>query len=122
MLDLKPYYDAVITAEAALKAKAEEINALFSTGTDEAKTQALALRPALDEAQTKYTDALALYESMKTASTPSNIESVFVPVSQTPSTPDPVKPKDVMKLSEFQALSPRERLAFAKSGGKLEKE
>lgn len=120
MLDLKPYYDAVITAEAALKAKAEEINALFSTGTDEAKTQALALRPALDEAQTKYSDAAVLYESMKKAGTPSNIEAVFVPVSNTSPTPEPQQPKDVMKLSEFQALSPRERLAFAKSGGKLE--
>ena len=120
MLDLKPYYDAVVATEAALKAKAEEINASFSAGTDEAKTQALALRPALDEAQTKYNDAQTLYESMKKASTPSNIEAVFVPVSNTSPTPEPEQPKGVMKLSEFQALSPRERLAFAKSGGKLE--
>jgi hypothetical protein len=118
MLDLKPYYDAVVTAEANLKAKAEEINALFFLGTDEAKTQALALRPALDEAQNKYDQAAVLYESLKKANSISNVAAAFVPVSDTSPTPD--APRGVMKRIDFFALLPAAREEHLRKGGKVE--
>lgn len=120
MLDLKPYHDAVIMTDAEVKRVANEIDALFREGTDEAKQNALALQESLDTAQGKYDAAIRLYESLKKANSTSNTAQRFVPVSETPAAPEEETPKGVMKLSEFQNLSPRERLAFAKAGGRLE--
>ena len=62
MLDLKPYHDAVIATDAEVKRIANEVDAHFQEGTDEAKEKALALRHTLDEAQNKTDEALKLYE------------------------------------------------------------
>lgn len=120
MLDLKPYHDAVIAADTEVKRIATEIDAHFQEGTDESNEQALALRPALDEAQTKYDNALALYESLKKAVSPSNVAQNFVPVSNTSSIPEDEQSQGVMKRVEFQALNPAARVDFLKSGGKVE--
>ena len=120
MLDLKPYHDAVITADAEVQRIANEIDAAFLKGTEEGTGQALALRPALDEAQAKYDSAIKLYESLKKASQPSNVATNFVPVSPTLPDPEGEKPKGIMKLSEFQNLVPSERMKFIKGGGKVE--
>lgn len=120
MLDLKPYQDAVLTADAEVKNVANQIDALFREGTDEAKNSALALQESLDIAQAKYDAAAKLYESMKKSSQPSDVALNFVPVSQTSPTPDAENPVDVMTLAEYNALSPKDRLAFAKRGGRIE--
>lgn len=119
MLDLKPYQDAAIAADADVQRVAGDIDVLFRKGTDESKEEALALRPALDAAQSKHATALELYESMKKSSQPSSVMQNFVNVSTTAPTPEAEKPKTVMTLAEFTSLSPRERLAFAKRGGKI---
>jgi len=120
MLDLKPYHDAVLAADAEVKVVANQIDTLFREGTDEAKNSALALQETLDTAQAKYDAATKLYESMKKSSQSSNVAQNFVPVSTTSPTPEAEAPKNVMTLAEYNALSPQDRLAFAKRGGKLE--
>lgn len=120
MLDLKPYHDAVIAADEEVKRIAAEIDTYFQEGTDEGKEKALGLRPALDEAQAKYDNALALYESLKKASRPSDVAQNFVPVSDTSSMPEGEMPKGVLKRSEFFALSPAAREAHIRGGGTVE--
>mgnify|MGYP001209282156 CR=1 FL=1 len=120
MLDLKPFQDAVRMADDEVKRVANDINALFIMGTDEAKNSALALQETLDTAQAKYDAAAKLYESMKKSSQPSDVAQNFVPVSTTSPTPEAEAPKNVMTLAEYNALSPVDRLAFAKRGGKLQ--
>src|SRR3972149_2480689 len=83
MLDLKPYFDAVNTAEAEVQRIANDLDALFREGTDESKGKALELRPALDEAQKKHAEAISLYESMQRSNRPNDIAKNFVPVSPT---------------------------------------
>lgn len=117
MLDLKPYLDAANAADQEVKRIAGEIDAHFQEGTDEGKAQALALRPALDEAQNKANEAAAMYESLKRAAQPSNLAD-FVPVSQTPPTPD-ADPAGVMTRHEFEALNPIEQRRYALSGGRV---
>lgn len=120
MLNLKPYLEAAIAADAEKERIKHEINALFSDGTEEGKRKALELRPALDEARTKAEQANELYVSMRDASlVADNSAALF-----TPADPAAIDQKnsnsEVMKISDFRALPPSERLAFAKRGGKLE--
>jgi len=121
MPNLKPYYDAAFAADAEVKRILNEMDVAFSDGTPEGKEKALSLRPALDEAQKKAKEANELYASMRDASLVNdNAASLFT------APPDPAKddqkdasPK-VMKRAEFNALTPKDRLAFAKSGGRVE--
>ena len=118
MPNLKPAYDAVFAADADLKAKAEEIAALLDQGADE---ETLALQEkALDELQAKRDGAKARYDKLVAANAPTSVAENFVPASSTPATPEAEAPKDVMTRAEYNALSPKDRLAFAKRGGKLQ--
>jgi hypothetical protein len=119
MLDLKPYHDAVLMTDAEVKRIANECDAHFQEGTAESKEKALALRPALDEAQNKADEALKLYDSMKKAAQPSDVARNFVPVSDTPLTPESDQPKGVMKRTDFEVLNAVEKRKFALSGGKV---
>jgi ElaB/YqjD/DUF883 family membrane-anchored ribosome-binding protein len=120
MLDLKPYYDAVVTADADVKRVANDIDTLFREGTDEAKEKALALQEPLDIAQAKFNAATKLYESLKKANTGSDVAQRFVPVSDAPATPEDDESPRMMKRSDWIALSPSDRATFIKGGGKLE--
>jgi len=128
MPNLKPYYDAALKADDEVKRILAEMDAAFNEGTDEGKKKALELRPALDEAKTKAEEANKLYASMRDASLVNdNTASLFT----TP--PDPANQTDQenrspgkkfitpksLRLNEYRALSPRDRLAFAKSGGQI---
>ena len=121
MLDLKPYFDAVNAAEEGVQRVANEINALFTQGTDESTKQALALRPALDEAQAKHAEAVGLYEAMQKANRPNDAARNFVPVSTTQ--PDQVadgSQPSVIKRQDYERLTLNERAQFIRLGGKLE--
>lgn len=120
MIDLKSAYDVVTAAEQAMQSKAGEIVALLDQGTEESKQQALALHESLEKLQADYKEKKALYDKLVEVNTPDNVAKNFVPVSETPSTPEADKPKDVMTLAEYNKLPPQDRLAFAKRGGKLE--
>lgn len=119
-INLKGPYDVVNAAEAAWKQKAAEISALLEQGTDEATEQALALQESLDSLQADYEEKKALYDKLVAANAPSDVSKLFVPTSTTPADADEAPNKGVMKRGEYNALTPAERLAFVKSGGKLE--
>lgn len=119
MLDLKPYFDAVNAAEAEVQSIAHEIDELFREETDESKAKALELRPALDEAQSKYADAISFYETMQMANRPNDIAKNFVPVSRTTQEAEGNQPT-VIKRQEYDRMSLVDRARFIKSGGTLQ--
>ncbi len=120
MLNLKGPYDVVNAAETAWKQKAAEIAALLEEDTEEATQKALALQETLDALQADYNEKKSLYDKLVAANAPSDTNKLFVPASPTTPDADEGQPKGVMKLSEYNAMSPKERLAYAKSGGKLQ--
>jgi hypothetical protein len=123
MPNLKPYYDAALAADAEVKRILAEMDAAFNDGTPEGKEKALSLRPALDEAQKKAKDANELYASMRDASLVNDSMAALFTTPPDPATSDQKddsKSPKVMKRSDFQALSPKDRLAFAKADGRLE--
>lgn len=120
MPDLKPYFDAVNAAEAEVQRVASELNTLFCEGTDESQVKAVALRPALDEAQSKHADAVALYEAMQKANRPNDIAKNFIPVSPSSSDPDAVNQPTVIKRADYDKLSLVDRAKFVRSRGTVE--
>jgi hypothetical protein len=123
MPNLKPVYDAALTADAEVKRILNEMGAAFEEGTDTGTTKALELRPALDEAKAKSEEANRLYVSMRDASLlTDNAAALFVPPADPAQQSDQgdEKPKKVINRSEFQALSPAARLEFIQLGGKIE--
>lgn len=121
MPNLKPYYDAALSADAEVKQILADMDAAFNDGTDEGKEKALSLRPALDEAKTKAEGANQLYVSMRDASL---INDSAASLFTTPSDPaqddqDDKSPK-VIKRVDYDALHPTQRAAYLKSGGKVE--
>ena len=120
MLNLKPYLEAAQAADAEKKRIASDIDALFNDGTEDGKKKALELRPALDAAKSKAEDANQLYTTMRDASlVEDNSASLFTPSDPAATELNEEKPK-VMKLSEYQALSPRARLEYCQAGGKVQ--
>ena len=117
MLNLKPALDAVNAAEATWKNQAQQIADLLGEGKE---TEALALQETLDNAEADYQNKLKLYDKLVSANAPSNVNQLFVPATSTTSDPDAQAPKDVMTLDEFNALAPKDRLAFAKRDGKIQ--
>jgi len=109
----------LMAADAAVKIQAAEIADLLSQGTEETTQQALALQEPLDKLQADYEAKKSLYDSLVRSNAPSDVAKLFVPASSTSPEADEAK-KDVMTLAEFNALTPRERLAYAKRGGKVE--
>lgn len=126
MPNLKPYLDAAIAADTKVKSILSDMDAHFTNGTDEGKKKALELRPALDEAKSEAEAANQLYVSMRDASLINDSAApLFTAPSDTAATSQPTDegntPK-VITLQAFQALTPEDRLAFAKSGGTLKEE
>lgn len=118
MIDLKGPYDMVNAAEAALQKQAAEIADLLALGTDEATQSALALQESLDTLQADYNGKKALYAKLVQANQPSDVAAMFVPAS--PTATEEEKKDSVMTLAEFNAMTPRDRLAFANRGGKIQ--
>lgn len=123
MPNLKPYYDAALGADAEVKRILAEMDAAFNDGTEDGKRKALELRPALDKAQKQAEDANELYISMRDASLVNdNTAALFSTVADPAENSDKKgEPSDrvTMSLAEYNAMSPRDRLAFAKRGGRL---
>lgn len=123
MSDLKAVYDRVLQAQADRDVIVNEIETAMAKGTPEGDDEALELQPKLDAAQKKAVDLETLYTNMQSVAKAGKINAQFVPVSNT-TTDDAIaqteaQPK-VLNMAEYNQLSPRERLAFAKSGGTLE--
>lgn len=116
-VNLKPYYDAALAADAEKEQIMADMDAVFNEGTEEGKTKALELRPALDAAKVKAKEANQLYASMRDASANgTSAPSKFV----SDQTEADESGKNVKTFAEFQALTPKERLAFSKAGGRIQ--
>lgn len=117
-VNLKPYYDAALAADAEVQSIMSQMDAAFNEGTEEGKSKALELRPKLEEAQNAAKEANQLYSSMRDASntTDNSAARNFVPDPAAPS----AETGKVKTLAEYNALHPRERLAFAQAGGRIE--
>lgn len=119
-IDLKGPYDMVEASRKAYEQKASEIATLLNEGTDEQVTQALALQESLDTLQADLKNKEALYAKLVAANTPSDVTSMFVPVSKTEPEGEDEKPNGKVTLAEYHEMSPTERLEFAKAGGRIE--
>ncbi len=119
MSDFKAAYDRVLAAQADLDVVTNEIESALTLGTPEGDQQALDLSPKLEEAQKRFTDLDGVYKQMQATAT-NRVNAQFVPVSNTATeAAEEDKPK-VLTLAAYNQLTPRERLAFAKSGGTIE--
>jgi hypothetical protein len=120
-MNLKPYLDAALAADADVKRIMLDIDAAFKLESEEGTQKALEMRPALDAAKLKAEAANQLYVSMRDSSLVSdNAAALFVPPAD-PAQSDPAQSSQkVMKNSEFQALSPAKRMEYVKSGGVVE--
>lgn len=121
MADLKLYLDQVTSAQANVQSILNQIDAAMQLGTPEGAEQALALEPKLDEAIAKRDQAETFYNKIVNAAKSGNVLENFVPVSETPTEPTGEEsPTGVMTLAAYNALTPKERLAFANRGGKIQ--
>lgn len=118
MLDLKPYFDAVNAADAEVQKIAAKIDEYFRDGSEESKLEALALRPALDDAQNKHAEAISLYESMQKANRPNDIAKNFIPVSEAATETVDNQPTEI-KRADYDRLSLQNRAKFIRSGGTI---
>jgi hypothetical protein len=122
MPNLKPYYDAALAADAEVKRILNEMDTLFNDGTEDGKTKALALRPALDEAKSQAEQANTLYISMRDASLVNdNAAALFTSPADPAATNDPKgEGSKVMNRAAFRALDPAARMSFIKANGIVE--
>jgi hypothetical protein len=121
MPNLKPYYDAALAADTEVKSIMSQMDAHFNDGTEDGKTKALELRPALDEAKKNAEQANALYVSMRDASlTGDNAAALFTSPADPAAQSDQEETPKVISLAEYKKLAPKDRLAFAKSGGQID--
>ena len=100
-MELKPYFDAVNTAEAEVTRLRNEIDSLFRAGD---KKKALDLRPALEEAKTKAKEANDLYLSMRDAGNPADPGRHFVPAADGDLNIG-LSPKEVKNYSLLRAIN-----------------
>lgn len=115
-IDLKPYFDSAQAADEEVQRIMNEMQAAFEQGTEDGKQAALDLRPSLDEAKTKASDANALYISMRdAAATSSSAAKQFVPVNDTAEL-SPAAGK-MLSREAFIALDAAGRMKFIKDGG-----
>lgn len=124
MPNLKPYYDAALTADAEVKRVLNEMDTLFNDGTEDGKKKALELRPALDEAKNQAEQANQLYVSMRDASLVNdNAAALFTaPVDPAAQSDQHAEGAKVINRAGFKALDPAARMAFIKAGGKVVEE
>ena len=119
MPNLKPYLDAAIKADEEKKRIMAEMDAAFNEGTEEGKQRALQMRPALDEAIQAAKEANELYASMRDGSQTDDTMAALFTTPPDTATQSETDKQTSMSLKDYQSLAPRERLAFAQSGGQL---
>jgi len=115
-MTFKNAYDRAQAAIEKVRSIAAQIDSLLGSGNEEDVTQALALEPALDEAQTAAESATALYDKLTASGKfAENKASLFVPAS-----PEAAKQSGDTKQvtrAEFARMNPVDQAAFTRSGG-----
>ena len=115
-MDLTVYFEGAQQATEAVQAILREMDAAYSTGAEEGKARAMALRPALDEARAKAKAANELYVSMRDATAASeSAAKQFVPTADL-GTPAPASAQTLQRQA-FSALPLVEQARYIQSGG-----
>ena len=115
-MNLKPYYDAAIAAEAKVQDVLNRMDVHFQA--DE-KDQALELRPELEEAKIESQQANELYATMRDGAQSTGVAKNFIPVNgKMPENEQEEKTKSITR-SAFNALDARERMSYIRSGGNV---
>jgi hypothetical protein len=115
-IDLKPYYDAAQAADLEVQQILNDMDGAFKSEKEDGKQKALDLRPALDEAKVKAANANQLYLSMRDASGVSNeIAKQFAPIP--PKTSKTEAREKTLLRTEFEDLTPLDKMRFMQSGG-----
>lgn len=119
-MDLKKYFDRAKADSDEVTRLQNELDTEFNSGTDEGIQKAIDLQPALEAAVKKANESNSLFVTLRDASNfTGNAASLFV--SGDPDEDEEDAEDDKVKtLAEFNALSPRERLAFSKAGGRIQ--
>lgn len=117
MTTFKSAYDLAQKRVQAVNDKAQEIETLLG-GTEEDVNAALALEPALDEAQAEAQKAIDLYNKLtKAGDLADSTASLFVPVSEAAAEVGTVK--NTMTRAEFKKLDAEAQLKFYQNKGRV---
>jgi hypothetical protein len=117
MTTFKSAYDLAQKRVQAVNDKAQEIETLLG-GTEEDVNAALALEPALDEAQAEAQKAINLYNKLtKAGDLAESTAGLFVPVSEAAAEVGTVK--NTMTREEFDGMNIYDRTKFMLNGGKV---
>ena len=120
MTTFKSAYDLAQKRVQIVNNLAQEIDSLLG-GTEEDVSAALALEPALDEAQAEAQKAIDLYNKLtKADELADSTASLFVPVSEAAA--ESGAAKNTMTREEFDGMNTSEKAAFMKRGGKVTEE
>lgn len=119
-MDLKPYYDKVLSLQSKTQGIIAKIDDALNSGMADGEEQALAMQGDLEAAIAEQEKAESFYNTLlKGSKTSTNPVRNFLPVEQSEIEEEHATPK-IMKRSEFQALTPKERLAYVNADGKIE--
>jgi hypothetical protein len=119
-MDLKKYFDRAKADSDEVTRLQNELDTEFNLGTDEGIQKAIDMQPALDTAVKNADASNKVYLSMRDAANlTGNAAALFV---SSPDEDEEGEAEDgkVKSLAEFNALSPRARLAFSKAGGRIQ--
>lgn len=116
-MDLKKYFDRAKADSDEVTRLQSELDAKFNEGTDEGIQAAIDMQPALEAATKKAQESNKLYLSMRDAANKGSAAPLFVNSDE--GGDEDEEDKKVMSLADFNALSPKDRLAFANNGGQL---
>lgn len=119
-MDLKNFYDRVITAQAAIETVKNQIADALALGTPEGEEQALALEATLDTAIADEAKWHAFYNKLVDSSKGQNALGKFIPLTSQEIEEEPKDEKKTMKRVDWNALDPVARGQFITAGGKLE--
>lgn len=112
-MNLKPYYDAAIAAEAKVQ---DILNRMDEHFTADEKDQALELRPELEEAKQEAKEANEVYALMRDGDQSTGVAKNFIPAN---GKNEQEKKTKSMTRSAFNALGARERMSYIQSGGNV---
>jgi uncharacterized membrane protein YdbT with pleckstrin-like domain len=120
MTTFKSAYDLAQKRIQVVNEKAQEIENLLG-GTEEDVTTALALEPALDEAQAEAQKAIDLYNKLtKAGDLADSAAGLFVPVSEAAA--ETSAAKTTMTREAFDGMNYSDKIAFLDRGGKVTEE
>ena len=119
MTPFKSAYDLAQKRIQVVNEKAQEIETLLG-GAEEDVTTALALEPALDEAQAEAQRAIDLYNKLtKAGDLADSAAGLFVPVSEAAAEPSAAT---TMTREAFDGMKYSDKIVFLERGGKVTEE